>query len=271
MYAIKYIIASGLVLLVGFYIRRYIVRRVRRKRLLTEPIRPEWKAILEKNIPLYNRLPARLQIQLEGLVNLFIAEKRFEGCGGLEITDEIQVTIAGQACMLLLNRKSRYYPKLLTIYVYPSTFVAREVAKEGWSTGEPRQGESWQNGPVVLAWNSVTGGADNITDGKNVVFHEFAHRLDQEDGVADGAPILESRGCYATWAKVLGAEYALLKTKTRKNKRSVIHRYGATDPAEFFAVATEAFFEKSKQMKKKHPDLYEELKSYYNLDPVEWP
>ena len=270
MYAIKYIIAGGLVLLVGFYVRRYIVRRSRRKRLLFEPIRSEWKAILEKNIPLYNRMPARLQIQLEGLVNLFIAEKRFEGCGGLEITDEIKVTIAGQACMLLLNRQTRYFPKLLTIYIYPSTFVAREVAQEGWSTGEPRQGESWQNGPVVLAWNSVTGGANNITDGRNVVFHEFSHRLDQEDGVADGAPILESRGCYATWAKVLGAEYAALKTKARKYRKSVVHRYGATAPAEFFAVATEAFFEKPKQMKKKHPDLYEELKNYYNLDPLQW-
>ena len=267
---IKYIVVGGLILLVGFYVRRYIVRRVRRKRLLFEPIRPEWKAILEKNIPLYNRLPARLQIQLEGLVNLFIAEKRFEGCGGLEITDEIKVTIAGQACMLLLNRKTRYFPKLLTIYVYPSTFVAREVAREGFSTGEPRQGESWQNGPVVLAWNSVTGGANNITDGRNVVFHEFSHQLDQEDGVADGAPILESRSCYATWAKVLGAEYSALKTKARKYRKSVVHRYGATAPAEFFAVATEAFFEKPRQMKKKHPDLYEELKNYYKLDPLQF-
>ena len=270
MYAIKYIIAGGLVLLVGFYVRRYMVRRVRRKKLLAESIRSEWKAILEKNIPLYNRMPARLQIQLEGLVNLFITEKRFEGCNGLEITDEIKVSIAGQACMLLLNRKTRYFPKLLTIYVYPSIFVAREVAQEGWSTGEPRQGESWQNGPVVLAWNSVTGGANNITDGRNVVFHEFSHRLDQEDGVADGAPILESRSCYATWAKVLGAEYAALKTKARKYRKSVVHRYGATDPAEFFAVATEAFFEKPKQMNKKHPDLYKELKNYYNLDPLQW-
>jgi Mlc titration factor MtfA (ptsG expression regulator) len=133
-----------------------------------------------------------------------------------------------------------------------------------------RLGESWQNGPVVLTWDSVTGGARNIQDGRNVVFHEFAHQLDQEDGDADGAPILESRSAYRTWAAVLGEEYDNLRDKTRRRRRSVIRKYGATNPAEFFAVATEAFFEKPKQMQKRCPDLYEELKSYYHLDPLQW-
>jgi Mlc titration factor MtfA (ptsG expression regulator) len=109
----------------------------------------------------------------------------------------------------------------------------------------------------------------NITDGRNVVLHEFSHRLDQEDGVADGAPILERRSSYATWARVLSREYLSLRSK-KKRRRSVMRKYGATNPAEFFAVTTEAFFEKSRQMKKKHPDLYEELKDYYKVDPVQW-
>ena len=172
--------------------------------------------------------------------------------------------------MLLLNRKTKYFPKLTSILVYPAAYVARQAGGDGTVGGQARLGEAWQNGPVVLAWNSVTGGADNIKDGRNVVFHEFSHRLDQEDGSADGAPILESRGCYASWAKVLSGEYEALQGKAKKHRRSVLRRYGATHPAEFFAVATEAFLEKAKQMKKKHPDLYEELKSYYKLDPITW-
>ena len=261
-------ICVGMVL--GAYIWQGAARIRRRRRWRAKPIREEWRGILEKNVPLYNRLPDELKGHLEGLVNVFLAEKRFEGCGGQEITDEVKVTIAGQACMLLLNRKTRYYPRLQTVYVYPAAFVARQVANEGWTSGEPRQGESWQNGPVVLAWNSVKEGAANIGDGRNVVFHEFSHRLDQEDGAADGAPILEDRSCYASWAKVLSGEYKALKGKTRKNRKSVISGYGSKNPAEFFAVATEAFLEKPDQMKKKHPELYEELKNYYKLDPGEW-
>lgn len=259
------IVAIAAIVLTVFVCRR-MVRSARRKRLLSTPIPPPWKTILEQNVPLYARLPQPLKTQLEGLVNLFVSEKTFVGCGGQEITDEVKVTIAGQACLLLLNRKTRYFPRLHTIFVYPTTYVAAN----GPASGQARLGESWQNGPVVLAWNSVTGGANNIHDGKNVVFHEFSHRLDQEDGAADGAPILESRSCYATWAKVLSAEYEALRGKTRKRKKSVLHQYGATAPAEFFAVATEAFLEKPKQMKKKHPELYDELKNYYKLDPIEW-
>ncbi|MEN8127829.1 MAG: M90 family metallopeptidase [Planctomycetota bacterium] len=249
------------------------LRNRRRGALMGEPIAEQLPAFIEKNIPLYNRLPEELKTQLHGLVNVFLAEKKFVGCGGQEITDEVRVTIAAQACMLLLNRKTRFYPKLKTIYVYPHTYVAKGLMNDGGLIVEGksvRLGESWQNGPVVLTWDSITGGARNIQDGRNVVFHEFAHQLDQEDGDADGAPILESRSCYRSWAAVLGEEYDNLRDKTRRRRRSVIRKYGATNPAEFFAVATEAFFEKPRQMHKKSPDLYEELKCYYRLDPLEW-
>ncbi len=269
MLAIK-IIGAGLILALCVALWRRAMRNKRRKRLLAEPLKSEWTAILEKNVPLYNRLPAELKGQLKGLINVFLAEKSFEGCGGQEITDEVRVTIAGQACMLLLNRKTKYFPKLATVLVYPAPYVARQAGNGGIVGPQTRLGESWQNGPVALAWNSVTGGANNINDGQNVVFHEFSHRLDQEDGSADGAPILESRSCYASWAQVLSTEYKALQGKTKKRRRSVLRRYGATHPAEFFAVATEAFLEKPKQMKKKQPELYEELKNYYKLDPVTW-
>ncbi len=258
---------------VAYLVGRWLRRRAKRNRLLAEPFRQEWEQIVDKNVPLFRRLPESLKKELGGLVNVFVAETKFEGCGGLEISDEIRVTIAAQACMLLLNRKAARFRKLRTILVYPHTYAAKTVSSDGNVTieGESvRLGESWQNGPVVLAWDSVTGGTSNMADAQNVVLHEFAHQLDQEDGAADGAPILEHRSSYTAWARVLSAEYEALQNKKKKHGRSVMNKYGATNPAEFFAVATETFFEKARQMKKKHPELYEELKDYYKLDPVEW-
>ena len=268
----KYVIAVVGLLLV-FLTGKYLRRRAKRRRLLAAPFPAEWEQIVQKNVPLYNRLPESMRDQLCGLVNVFLAEKDFEGCGGLEITDEIRVTIAAQACMLLLNRKTAQFRKLRTILVYPHTYAAATSSSDGNITIEGRSvrlGESWQNGPVVLTWDSVTGGTSNIGDARNVVLHEFAHQLDQEDGTADGAPTLERRSRYVAWARVLGAEYESLQRRKKRRRRSVMNKYGATNPAEFFAVATETFFEKAKQMKKRHPELYDELREYYKLDPVEW-
>ena len=256
-----------------FIIGRFLRKTTIRKKLMNHPFPEEWAELIKKNVPLYNRLPEKLKQQLHGFVNVFLAEKNFEGCGGLKITDEIRVTIAAQACMLLLNRKTSIFKKLHTILVYPHTYTAKTVSSDGTMIIEDqsiRLGESWQNGPVVLAWDSVTGGTRNIYDARNVVLHEFAHQLDQENGSADGAPILENRSSYNTWAKILSKEYEFLKDTTKNGRRTVIDKYGATNPAEFFAVITEAFFEKPEQMQKNHPELYEELVNYYKLNPIEW-
>lgn len=261
----------GLVLV--FFFAKRLSRYKKRKRLFTTAFPPQWKQIVQKNVPLYNYLPGLLREQLHGFVHVFMAEKNFEGCAGLDVTEEIKVTIATQACILLLNRRPKYFSKLRTILVYPHTYVAKTKSSNGTITVNGRSvrlGESWQNGPVVLAWDSVKGGTLNITDARNVVIHEFAHQLDQEDGSADGAPILEGRSRYAAWARVLSKEYEGLQKKKRKRRRSILNKYGATNPAEFFAVATETFFEKSRQMQKRHPQLYDELRSYYKLDPAKW-
>ncbi len=257
----------------------FLVRRARRKarrqQLMTEPLPEEWEPILKQNVPLYSRLPDEMQRELRGLINIFLHEKRFEGCGGLEITDEIRVTVAAQACILLLNRETDFYPRLTSILVYPCAYVAKEVwhIAAGVEVEEDsvRFGESWDSGTVVLAWDIVKHGAWDWKDGQNVVLHEFAHRLDQQDGTADGAPILEQRSRYVTWARTLSSEYEQLQKKAKRGRKTVMDKYGATDPAEFFAVATETFFEKSRQMKKKHPELYSELRTYYKLDPAAWP
>jgi Mlc titration factor MtfA (ptsG expression regulator) len=266
-----YAIILGVFLFVGvaWWIHRE-KRRQRREALRHADFPAAWEAILNTSMPLYNCLPEDLRKELHGHIQVFLDEKTFTGCGGQEITDEVRVTIAAQACMLLLNSPGREYKTLRSIMVYPGGYGARS-ADDSSHDGTPiRLGESWVYGPVVLAWDAVEQGAADIHDGHNVVLHEFAHQLDQADGQADGAPDLGTRSRYVAWARVLGAEYKRLQKKARKGKRHVMDRYGATNPAEFFAVATETFFEKSKQLKKKHPELYDELKMFYHCDPLEW-
>jgi Mlc titration factor MtfA (ptsG expression regulator) len=256
-----------------FTLGKPLFRYYRRKQLRIKPFPPKWEEILNRSVVLYRHLPEPLKKELQGHIQVFLDEKIFEGCGGLKITDEIKVTIAGQACILLLNRKPTYYPKLYTILVYPSAYEAKKVTVKGMEHTEEmtvRAGESWTRGEVVLAWDNVRQEAIDLAFGHNVVLHEFAHQLDQEDGNANGAPILEKGTSYRTWAMVLSKEYEKLKRKTLSGRKDIMDDYGATNPAEFFAVATETFFERPKQMKLTHPELYNELESYYGLDPLKW-
>lgn len=249
----------------GFFKKR------RRERLRAAPFPAEWREIIERNVPLYGRLDEADREELLGHIQVFLAEKHFEGCGGLELTDEIRLTIAAQACLLLLHRETDDYRRLVTILVYPSAYVAKGIESLGGGFVlegmQGRLGEAWTDGVVVLSWDDVRGGAADIRDGHNVVLHEFAHQLDQEDGAADGAPILARRSLYVAWARVLGTEYEQLRQDKTRHRKTVLDKYGATNPAEFFAVATECFFEKPAQLKKKHPELYQELTEYYRQDP----
>jgi MtfA peptidase len=252
--------------MLGFFKER------RRRELRSHPFPPAWAAILRRTVPSFGRLPPEDQAELLGHVQVFLDEKTFEGCGGLEITDEIRITIAAQACLLLLHRETDYYPELETILVYPSAYVDRRprtapggIVVEG---GQARLGESWDRGSVVLAWDSVLAGAADVRDGHNVVLHELAHQLDQEDGDADGAPELPRAGMYTAWARVLAADFEALVRASEAGHRTVMDEYGATSPAEFFAVATETFFERPRALAARHPALYEQLKLYYKQDPA---
>jgi len=237
------------------------------------PFPPQWDLILRETLPVYGKLPEALREELKALVNVFVGEKRFEGCGR-EITDEVRVSIAAQACLLLLNRGiTDPYPMLTSILVYPAAYKARGRESMSGTVAEVEQvrlGESWTRGAVVLAWDSVRHGAANFHDGHNVVLHEFAHQLDQEDGRGDGAPILEQRSSYRTWAHVLGQEFEELRERIRRHRNTDLDEYGATDPAEFFAVATETFFEKPGLLNRRHPELYAELRDFYKVDPAQW-
>ncbi len=246
----------------------------RLKRALAAPMPAAWLATLERNIPIYRNMSGELQHQLQKLVQQFLYQKKFVGCAGLEVDDEMRVTIAGQACLLLLNRHTKVYPSLHTILVYPTAFlVPRNQVDGAGVVTEARQdllGESWSDGRVVLAWDHVRRGAGDWTDGQNVVLHEFAHQLDSESGSNNGAPYLGNPQSYRQWSEVLSRDFASLQTDAMYRQQSVMDHYGATNPAEFFAVATETFFEKPYQLAERHPDLFTEFFKYYRVDPRAW-
>ena len=248
-------------------------RRRRRARLRAQPFPDAWVAAMDANVPYCRLLTPADRQELQGDIAVFLAEKRFEGCGGLEMTDEIRVTVAAQACLLLLHRENDDYPGLRSILVYPGVYSApaRRAGPGGHAVEavQARLGESWAQGAVVLAWDAVRRGAREVHDGHNVVLHEFAHQLDQENVYADGVPILPRTEMFKPWARILGREYAALVEQARRQAHTDLDAYGATNPAEFFAVVTEAFFEKPLDMRARHPELYEELRAFYQQDPAQ--
>ncbi len=248
--------------------------KLRRDRLINQPFPKHWLHILESNLAIYIYLSADQQKQLQGYIQIFLKEKQFIGCLGLQITEEIKVTIAAIACLLLFGDRPTYFPNLRSILVYPNAYIAKEtVISDRYVVEErlvARLGESWSQDQLILSWEQVRQDLLNWQDGHNVVLHEFAHQLDQEDGRAEGVPILRRALDYQVWSEIMTAEYLQLGDRVGKGKKTVIDSYGATNPAEFFAVATETFFEKPYQLSQKHQALYELLQRYYRLDPRQW-
>ncbi len=251
-----------------------VINKQRRNRLKHRSFPPLWNAIIENNLPIYTHLSPTERRRLQGHIQVFLAEKQFIGCGGLQVTEEIKLTIGAVACLLLLNERGEYFPKLRSILIYPSTYFVNETVATGDYVVEERRvarlGESWINDQVILSWKQVKQDTDNWRDGHNVVLHEFAHQLDQEDGKAEGVPILPRKSDYSIWAQVMTEEYQQLCHDVQRGIKTVMNSYGTTNPAEFFAVATETFFEKPHQLLKQHQALYELLQRYYLLDPLQW-
>ena len=235
---------------------------------------------MQQFFPLYRKMPEELRERLRGNVQIFLDEKNFEACGGLEEVEEgMRLLIAAQACVLLLGLENHgYYPRLRSVLVYPGAYHdARrktfELAAD--DDREVRLGESWTTGSVVLSLDSVVAGALNDDDGMNVVMHEFAHQLDQADGIGDGAPILQQSANfddddYDDWARVLGENYDEMLDDIFERRRPILDPYGATNPAEFFAVATETYFEEPERLKREAGELYAALQKFYGTDPEGW-
>ena len=246
-----------------------------RKRLKARPFPNEWLKIIKRNVAFFERLSADDQAELLEDIQILLTEKNFEGCADQEITDEVRVTISAQACLLLLHRKTDYFPRLLTILVYPTTYLAdenRPVTPDIWEQGKShRAGETARTmGSMVLAWDSVKAGAADPADGKNVVLHEFAHQLDYENFAADGTPALATRQQQLAWREVMRTEFASLRAAEVTGIPTLLDTYGATNAAEFFAVSTEAFFERPVRLRSQHPRLYSQLQNYFRQDPVEF-
>lgn len=249
------------------------IRERKRNRLRKRPFPADWEDLLWRRSLVYRHLPLADRGELHGHIQVFLAEKRFEGAGGQEITDELRVLVASQACLLLLHRPADYFPGLYSIVVYPSQYLApkRERDRVGAVVEgvEARAGETWPRGTLVLAWDAVLAGAAGAWGCRNVVIHEFAHQLDYATGEADGAPLLP-RGRYPEWSRVWGREYARFQAALAQGLPVDLDPYGARNPAEFFAVVVEAFFMCPRALSSRHPALYRLLEEYFRQDPASW-
>jgi len=250
------------------------LKGLRRRRLRRQGIPREWRWVLEQEVLLYRRLPLRDREELHGHLQVLLAEKRFLGAWGIEVSQEMRLVVLAHAALLLLHRPTDYYPHFRTVILFPTTYLAPQrvmgaggVVIEGY---EARSGESWQRGPVVLSWEEARRSARGELGCRNIILHEFAHQLDYEDGFAEGAPALPSPEMYRSWAATFSREYARLQDALEMGKETLLDPYGARSPAEFFAVATEAFFMCPRELQAGHPGLYRELSTYYRQDPASW-
>jgi len=228
--------------------------------------------MIETRVPAFARLTPDDQQELLGHVRVLLEEKHFEGAAGLIMRDEIRLTIAAQAAMLLLHRETDYFPRLTSIIVYPTGYVANDArAEDGiWTEGDDHLLGHTQRDlrAMVLAWDEAKAGAADPDDGHNLVLHEFAHQLDFEDGSTDGTPVLGSGAEVRAWATVFEEELETLRRAADAGEATLLDPYGAEDPAEFFAVATETFFERAAELRHQHPRLYDELRRFYRQEPA---
>lgn len=269
------VLIAGVALLIVLWLASepWLIAR-RRRRLSALPFPAEWEAILQQCGPRVGRLPAELQRPLRENIRIFLDEKRFTGCGGLEITDQMRVTIAAQACQLIFNRRSDYFPGLREILVYPDAFIVDRLHMDSAGIAEPRRqvlaGESWSQGKVILSWADILRDAADAAGPRNVIIHEFAHQLDQEGGRANGAPLQQSGRDAKLWSQVFTEEFARLRVSISESAPALISPYGATDPAEFFAVVSEVFFCQPQRLAVEHGALYAVLANFYRIDPAAW-
>ena len=257
--------------IVGALVGQPWLRERRRSALRARPFPAAWRRILRDRVPLVARLPPDLQIRLRRHVLVFLAEKPFIGCQGQAITDEVRVTIAAHACLLLLGQeRPGYYPRLRQVLVYPDAFVVQRERPVGAGLVQEQRrtmvGESWGEGQVILSWAEVAASAADPGDGRNVALHEFAHQIDQDKGAADGRPWRPGAARRRRWAAVMEAALQRL----RQESSTVIDAYGATEPAELFAVVTEVFFERPRELAAEAPAVYAELAGLYGVDPTAW-
>jgi Mlc titration factor MtfA (ptsG expression regulator) len=247
-------------------------REKRRTQIRERPFPDAWRSVLEGLVPLYCRLPREDRDELHGHIQVLLSKKHFEGTAGLIVTDRMRLVVVAQAGLLLLHRPTDYFPKLVSVLVYPGEYgVQEEVETDDGLVDEieeARAGESWQTGTLILSWEDVE--RDLESDLQNVVLHEFAHQLDAETGGTNGAPNLPDRELRQRWADAMSNAFERLTCAVDRDEETLLDPYGAEDPAEFFAVATEAFFLRPIELEKDESELYAVLRDYFRQDPARW-
>ena len=242
----------------------------RRRQVREKPFPPAWDALLRETVWLYPLIPPSLKPALQAHIQEFMAWKHFEACGGLEIPKDAAIRIAALACIPVLSRPSPIYPHLYSILLYPGAFRRedkQDIGTERILAEEVLDGESWDAGAVVLSWDAVQRQAADPAQATNVVIHEFAHQLARHEGFSDGSALMDAP---SGWGAVFQAEFTTLQREAETGRQGLLDHYGATGEAEFFAVASEAFFLRPRRMRQRRPSLYEALQTYYGLDPAEW-
>ena len=252
----------------------FLFKNRRRNKLLQQPLSDQWRRFIERNVAVFPLLTSAQRERLIAALKIIVAERPFVGSGGLTITDEVKVTIAAQAGLLLLGEEGYYFDRIPTIFVYPhyqttkthhdlstAHLVEEDVAIDG---------QVMEQGEVRLAWNQVLAGGRDPADGENVVLHEFAHHLDRLDGEIGGTPPLHSDDQRQQWVRVFDRELADLRDSLAAGKGTFLHEDAAANRAELFAYSTECFFEQPHDLYEIHPDLFECLRGFYKLDPRQW-
>jgi Mlc titration factor MtfA (ptsG expression regulator)/Flp pilus assembly protein TadD len=231
-----------------------------------------WRGWLKANVRLFGVLPPELRLKLEQSARIIVAERKWVGCGGLAVSEEMQVTVAGQAALLLLGEEGYYFDRVPSILLYGSAYVRPHKAGDRHSVDEDATllGESWQQGSIVLSWPAVLSGGQGDRDGQNLVLHEFSHHLDGLDGEMGGTPPLPTRSAERRWHTVFDREYDRLADDLAAGRETLLDPYGTTSKAEFFAVATECFFERAPAMRARHAELYTCFREFYKIEPASW-
>lgn len=250
----------------------------RRRTLLAQPFPNDWLLYLQRNVRHYHLLKDDERIKLRDDLRIFIDDKYWELGGdwsalnehGREVSDEMKVTIAAQACLLTLHIPDHdHYKRVQTVLVYPNAFIPshkRQMAGGIVSEGGINTGEAWFRGPIIISWPEALAGGRGLTRGRNLVLHEFAHALDMMDGLINGTPLLGSKDEYARWHEVMTGELQRLTEASNRGEPTLLDQYGATNVGEFFAVATECFFEQAVFLRQVHPRLYDVLRDFYRQD-----
>ena len=268
----SWIVPGGILLVAALVVARWLWRRSRRKTLLATPLTSRQRATVEKLVPLVGRLPEPLRASLEGKMNRFFDQITFRGINGLEVTEEMRLSIAAQACLLIVNSPA-WYDTLRNVLVYPSAFLTDRGTHDGHLIHEGNHatlGESWARGPVVLSWDDALHGGLDAGDGHNVVIHEFAHQLDGLSGHVNGIPILRKGQQYAGWEQAMLDAYRDHGERLDRGESTLIDPYGATNHQEFFAEAIVTFFEKPRALRNERPELYSQLAQLLAIDPAQW-